>query len=88
MNIFFQWLSGLISIFLYVFPSSDPNTEALILNSTVWLRQFMVTAGYFFPVTLFLQYLGFIILVESIIIASKLVGWILHNVTLGFFKRL
>ena len=88
MNILFQWISGLISIFLFIFPTSDPNIEAQISNATSILRLFLQTANYFFPVNLLLVYLSIVIAVETIIIASHLTAWILHNVTLGFFKRL
>lgn len=87
MNIFFQWLSGLITILLAVFPNSNPSTEATITNSTVLVRQFLLTAGYFFPINLFLTLLAIIIVTETSIIAIKITSWILHTVTVGFFKR-
>lgn len=87
MGIFFQWLSGLITIILAVFPSSDPSIEQTITNSTVLLRQFLMTAGYFFPINLFLTFVGIIIVTETSIIAIRITAWVLHTVTIGFFKR-
>lgn len=88
MNIFFQWLSGLLSLFLAVFPTSDAGVEATVSSATAGVRQFLLTASYVFPVNLFLVYIAIVITVETIIMTSHIAGWVLHNISLGFFKRL
>ena len=87
MNIFFQWLSGLVTIILYLFPTSDPNIEAIILSSTGMLRRFLLTVGYFFPVNLFLAYVAIVLTTEAITLAFKITSWILSIISLGFYKK-
>jgi hypothetical protein len=88
MSIIISWVSGLVSMFLFFFPNTNQQTIDLITSQSTSFRNILATADWFFPVNNLLFILGTILTIEIIVQGAKLAGWILHNISLGFFKRM
>lgn len=88
MGILLNWVSGLTTLFLFWFPNVNSNTIDQINSQTTALRTFLTNASWLVPVNTLLAVISIILATEAIVLGAKIAGWVLHNVTLGFFKRM
>jgi len=90
MNLLNAWLSGVLIILsgiIALFPDADASVISTIENGLTPFKTAISSANWFFPVDTFFAFLAVVFTIEFTLLTVKTVGWIAHNITLGFFKN-
>ena len=84
---FYNFVINTLNFFVSLFPNADNNTLNLIVSGMITLRGLISRANFFLDVQQFFAILTVVVATESIILVMRITKWILHNLSLGFFKK-
>jgi hypothetical protein len=77
---------SLMGMVMELLPNADPTTTTYISSQFGVLKSALNTINWFFPVDQLYIVLGFVFVIEFYGLTSKILFWILENVSLGLFK--
>jgi len=86
-NILFGFILGLLQTIINLLPNEDPYTTLLITSQVTEFRTNLSSISWIFPVNDLLLFLTAIITIEITLVVSKVIKWILANISLGFIKQ-
>jgi hypothetical protein len=87
-NIFYLFVTGLVSIVTVLFPPADPAVIAQVQAGFTPIRTLLTTVNNIMPVNLFLTAIGIMLSTELILLTVRGVMWFLHMITLKFIPKL
>lgn len=76
----------LLMTIIELFPSADISVLSYIQSNLSGLKSALSSLNWFFPVDQLFLVLGYIFVIETISLFSKVLFWITENVSLGIFK--
>jgi len=79
-------VSGILIAVITLFPYADENVLATISSNLTPFKTYLSNANWLFPVTELGTIIGLAFAIEGIILAIKLVHWIVKNLSIGFVK--
>jgi len=78
--------SSLFGAILELLPEANPETVSYISSQFSSLKGALNTINWFFPIDQLYIVLGFVFVIETFSFSSKILFWILENVSFGLFK--
>jgi len=79
-------VNSIIGVLLSLFPVADSNIIYSITNSKTQFLSSIATLNWFFPVDTFLSFLGIVLVVELLMLNTKLAHWLLRIFSFGLIK--
>lgn len=79
-------ISGILIAVITLFPYADTTTLTTISSNLTPFKTYLSNANWLFPVTELGTIIGLAFAIEGIILAIKIVHWIIKNLSIGFVK--
>jgi hypothetical protein len=77
---------SLFGRFLELLPEADPNILLYISSKLTLLKNGLNAINWFFPVDHLYLVLGFVFIIETLSLSTKILFWIAENLSIGLFK--
>jgi len=86
-NYLFSFVFNFLNWLVNLLPNADPATISFISSQVTTFRGYLSSISWIFPVNELLLLLGVVITIELTLLISKVIKWVLVNISLGFIKQ-